>query len=403
MSNIVCMTSGLRGLLNASFEVVSRLKRDGHRLTYACPHDVGELVRGQGIDYVQLPPTNFDPAPPPPGGRFLKRFTRSATAESRREAGVRALGMDDFRSVIEDLAPDLVLVDTEMYEYIFTLQAMGVPVLGLSPFFAQWPGLGLPPLALSATPADTDAVSRHLALRAEQIESVSRKYERTERRSVLLAYAESLGLDTKRLEQTGALMLFVDTQLPTLLLTARELDFPHAPPDNAHFVGPMVAMDRTDADVDAGDRERLDGVLSQDRTGPLLYCPLSTMNTSQGDFAQRLVACVAERPEWTLVVAGARDLDDSAPNVHAFGYLPQMRVLVHADLCITMAGMNTVHESLMAGVPMLAFPMHYDQPGVASRLAHRGLAHVGAAEDSADRMGARIERALADTDLSENV
>ena len=37
MAHILCMTTGLTGILNASFEVVRRLEKRGHRLTYACP------------------------------------------------------------------------------------------------------------------------------------------------------------------------------------------------------------------------------------------------------------------------------------------------------------------------------------------------------------------------------
>lgn len=392
------MTSGLRGLLNASFEVVARLARDGHRVTYACPHDVGDLVRAQGIDYVQLPPANFDPAPKPPGGRLLSRFTGRATAAARRQAGIDALGMTAFRTEIEALAPDLVLIDTEMYEHIFTLSAMEVPVLGLTPFFAQWPDRGLPPLAMSATPDDTDAIARYRKERAAQIEAISRRHEYTERRSVLLAYAESLGYPTQALEQAGALTLFVDTQLPTLLLTARELDFAHEPPANAHYVGPMVATDRVEDASDA-DAQRLEVVLGSERSGPLLYCPLTTMAVSDDGFAQRLIEAIATRPEWTLLLAGAKGLSPGAPNVHSFGYLPQTRVLPHADLCITMAGMNTVHESLLAGIRLLAYPANHDQPGVASRLLAGGVAHVGDPEAPPAAIVEQIDHALGDPAL----
>jgi zeaxanthin glucosyltransferase len=47
---------------------------------------------------------------------------------------------------------------------------------------------------------------------------------------------------------------------------------------------------------------------------------------------------------------------------------PQLELLRRAALCVTHAGLNTVLESLAKGVPMVAIPVGYDQPGVARGL-----------------------------------
>ena len=52
---------------------------------------------------------------------------------------------------------------------------------------------------------------------------------------------------------------------------------------------------------------------------------------------------------------------------------PQIELLKGASLCITHAGLNTTLESLGQGVPMVAIPIGYDQPGVAARIAHHGV------------------------------
>jgi zeaxanthin glucosyltransferase len=48
-------------------------------------------------------------------------------------------------------------------------------------------------------------------------------------------------------------------------------------------------------------------------------------------------------------------------------------LLKRAALCITHAGLNTALESLAQGVPMVAIPIGYDQPGVAARIAHHSV------------------------------
>jgi zeaxanthin glucosyltransferase len=44
-------------------------------------------------------------------------------------------------------------------------------------------------------------------------------------------------------------------------------------------------------------------------------------------------------------------------------------LLKRTSVCITHAGLNTVLESLAQGVPQVAIPITFDQPGVATRIA----------------------------------
>ena len=59
MQHIAVITSGLVGITNASFKLVSKLKAEGYRVTYLCPIDIKDKVEAQGIDYIQLPEINF--------------------------------------------------------------------------------------------------------------------------------------------------------------------------------------------------------------------------------------------------------------------------------------------------------------------------------------------------------
>jgi zeaxanthin glucosyltransferase len=52
---------------------------------------------------------------------------------------------------------------------------------------------------------------------------------------------------------------------------------------------------------------------------------------------------------------------------------PQIDLLKRAALCITHAGLNTALEALAQGVPMVAIPVGFDQPGVAARIAYHGV------------------------------
>jgi len=54
-------------------------------------------------------------------------------------------------------------------------------------------------------------------------------------------------------------------------------------------------------------------------------------------------------------------------------FAPQRAALARAAAVITHAGLNTVLDALEAGVPMLALPIAFDQPGVAARIEHAGV------------------------------
>lgn len=70
---------------------------------------------------------------------------------------------------------------------------------------------------------------------------------------------------------------------------------------------------------------------------------------------------------------GPDDLGTLPVNTIVVRTAPQLALLKRLALCITHAGLNTVLESLAQGVPMMAIPNCYDQPGVAARIAYHGV------------------------------
>ena len=54
------------------------------------------------------------------------------------------------------------------------------------------------------------------------------------------------------------------------------------------------------------------------------------------------------------------------------GYAPQREILARASLTITHAGLNTVMQSLLFGVPLVALPITHDQPAIAARISRSG-------------------------------
>src|SRR5262249_31080385 len=91
-------------------------------------------------------------------------------------------------------------------------------------------------------------------------------------------------------------------------------------------------------------------------------------------------------------------------NVFAVRRAPQIELLKRAALCITHAGLNTALECLAHGVPMVAIPIAYDQPGIAVRIAHHGGGEFLDIENlSVERLQQLIEQVLQDPQYREKV
>jgi len=419
------MASGLRGILNASFEFVARLQRAGHTITYACPHDVGNYVRAQGISYRQLPPVNFSPAPPTPAvdpdfAGIRTRLEKWRTAATRREQGVQALRMDEFINFLDETRPDLILIDSELYEHIFAIHQTDYPIALITPWFSKWKARGLPPLQSDIIPGRGLRGSRAglefewLSARLSRWLSVKKTSLRcafTERRAVLRQYADAVSFPLETLEQFSWVTLFNDNRLPTLSLTAKELDFPHHPPNHFYYTGPMVSLSRKETDVSDADNERLQKVFSERKKNhrPLIYCWLTTMDDRGGEFIERVVAAVSPRSDWLLLLghggSPVKALDDLPANVYKFDYVPQIEVMQNADLCITLGGINTINESLTCGVPLLVYPTgSADQKGCAARVAFHGLGYLGdISKDAPADIARKIEMTLKDRKIRDRV
>ena len=75
------------------------------------------------------------------------------------------------------------------------------------------------------------------------------------------------------------------------------------------------------------------------------------------------------------------DLGPIPANTLVVRTAPQIELLKHAVLCITHAGLNTALEALAQGVPMVAIPIGFDQPGAAARIAHHGVGEFMEVDD----------------------
>jgi zeaxanthin glucosyltransferase len=107
---------------------------------------------------------------------------------------------------------------------------------------------------------------------------------------------------------------------------------------------------------------------------PLIYSSMGTIMNGRADVFGTIAAGVANHRGTQLVLSIGDRLDPKQigpvpSNAIIVNQAPQLELLKRASVCITHAGLNTVLESLAQGVPQVAIPVTFDQPGVATRIA----------------------------------
>lgn len=110
---------------------------------------------------------------------------------------------------------------------------------------------------------------------------------------------------------------------------------------------------------------------------PFVYASLGTVQGHRIRILRKIAAACRQVGAQVLICHAGGLSAAEADSLNATwvrDFVPQEAVLDRADLCITHAGLNTAMEALSRGVPMLALPIAFDQPGVAARLVHHGVA-----------------------------
>jgi zeaxanthin glucosyltransferase len=141
---------------------------------------------------------------------------------------------------------------------------------------------------------------------------------------------------------------------------------------------------------------------------PLIYASMGTILNGQVDVFRTIVAGVAKNKNLQLVLSIGDQVDPKQigpvpNNAIIVKRAPQLELLKQATVCITHAGLNTALESLAQGVPQLAIPITYDQPGVAARIAHKKTGVVTSLDKlTADHLASLLNKVLTDPTYREN-
>jgi zeaxanthin glucosyltransferase len=191
-----------------------------------------------------------------------------------------------------------------------------------------------------------------------------------------------------------------DSQLAQISQLPAGFDFPNRNlPSCFHYTGPF--FDGT------GRRETTFPWSRLDSSRPLVFVSMGTLQNGVERVFRVVAQACAKFPVQTVISLGggmSPEVFGELPgNPIVVSYAPQLDLLGRAALTIFHGGLNTALESLAQGVPMIAIPVTFDQPGVGARLVWTGTGRmIPIRELTADRLIIEIGEILTNAQYRTN-
>jgi MGT family glycosyltransferase len=151
-----------------------------------------------------------------------------------------------------------------------------------------------------------------------------------------------------------------------LYLFPDALDYPRETP-----LGPT--WHRLDSTVRVGEKPfDVQSVLPGD--GKVIYLSMGSLGCNDLGLMQRLIDALDKTPHRVIVSMGPlKDQMKLGERMWGDEFLPQPSILPQCDLLLTHGGNNTVSEGFYFGLPMIIFPLFWDQYDNAQRVDEMGF------------------------------
>jgi zeaxanthin glucosyltransferase len=353
----------LSGHLNPMTALARKLQSRGHEIVFIGVPDVEPFAQAAGLDFVPYAEKEY------PFGAATDAWGQVATMHGLEVAeytcreiipGLIQAGLDYLPAKIVETGVEALVFDTICFFLEMIPISMGMPYVHIwNIHHADFSGKT--PMCFTSFPYETTPEA--LARNAVVLEVAARIWSPMV--EVAKPYAAKLGLEVNWADPVP-----MPSKLAIITQTPKEFDFPENPwPEQFVYAGPFH---------DDRGREPVDFPWEKLTGDPLIYASLGTLVNGLPQIYRSILGAVEKLPHVQVVLSVGKKLNldelGSIPsNVIVVRTAPQIELLKRAALCITHAGVNTALESLGQGVPMVAIPIAYDQPGVAVRIAYHGV------------------------------
>ncbi len=357
-AHIAFMNIPGHGHVNPGLGLVSALVERGHRVTYAVPKSFAPQVVEAGaehVGYASLLPT----------GEKGDEWTDDMVEASNMFLDEAIQVVPQLDAAYEGDRPDLVVHD---------IGAQHAPVLA-----EKW---GVPSVSMSPTHLPFEGVEEVFGI-DEEAPGMAEFRDRF--RAFLDSYGSALTYES---------MMTPSRSLATIPRSFQY--YADRVQGDVTFVGPMLTERAFQGDWQP----------PQDRR--VLLVSLGSAYTNHPEFFRNCVRAFADSGWHVVLVVGKHvDPDEIEPvpsTVEVHRWVPQLRILTHADAFITHSGMGGTMEAMYCGVPQIGVGWVSEQFANAARVEELGLGkHVPLPEATPEALREALEYVSSDVDVQRRV
>lgn len=343
MARVLFINAGSEGHINPTIGVVEELISRGEEVVYYCIEAYRERLEKVGATV-----RTFD------GDKFVKAFISGG----RRYVHERINGLLLTSEII--IPSVLQQIKGESFDYLIhdsmfgcgriLAQILKLPAINSCTSFAQ-------------SGDSFHQMLKHLSntIPEEELQPINEQYHRL----------TSDIMEKYKVEIHSPYEVFCNPAPLTLVYTTREFQ-PSGEDFNEtyKFVGPSITP--------RIQKEHFD--LSSIRDKNPIYISLGTVFNQAMDFYKLCFEALGNSEHTVVMSIGERtqssDLGEIPENFMVKNYVPQTDVLRYTKLFITHGGMNSTHEGLYYGVPLIVLPLSAEQPIIAAQVTNIGAGIV---------------------------
>ncbi|MEO5562063.1 MAG: nucleotide disphospho-sugar-binding domain-containing protein [Chitinophagaceae bacterium] len=358
MAKIVFIMDAEEGHLIASFGLAHSLKENGHSVIFLSIIDNQELIEEQGFEVYPLFENIYYKG-------YKKEYKRLAPAPGAPRIKTGALQDAYTRHINASMngALDKILstLNADLYIVSFFLQ-MDMLVMHYR--------YGINPVIFTSAFRDkgvTAAIECSTYLGNVSPDEIA----------AFIEFIENQGIDLASISQLTAPF----NSFAEIMVCPQEFDIgDQATGANVYYIGPSIRKVSQEQDIFSlyqvpADKKIIYGSLGSQlvrygETCKIIFEKIITAMTSDELGDLHLVLSVGA--EFDI-----ESLDKIPSNVSVVRWVPQIDVLKVAAAAIIHGGLGSVKECIYFGVPMIVFPLGFDQPANAKRVAYHKLGIAG--------------------------
>jgi zeaxanthin glucosyltransferase len=423
MKTVVFLMYHGMGHFHACFKMARMLGKE-HDVVFAGVEYFENYMKGQGFIYYPLKSLPF-------GMGFEKWLNEQKKSKhlyfdilkDRWRNQVYQDREAELLQLMYDVEPDYLFIDSNqstdfiiLYKYLKTQKTKVAFIQTMLPTTVQ---KNYPPLNSLALPNEKAEIKKAID-----------KFKWTRLKKLFIQKLQFLGMDDlaiikrniwknripkKYLSKQTAIVGFPLSNIDEFVTAPVEFDFPNGKNTKQHYIGFMLEPSRIEISdleyfkIDEEIRKKI-----KQTQAKLIYCSFGSVKltdtSSINSFLEKLNSAVQQK-NWIVIVSihathHLQKNQNHSGNLYFLKAAPQLEILQRADVFITHGGLNSIKESIYAGVPMLMYPLHdsTDHMGNSSRVVYHKLGLRGnIAHDSEAEIISKIDTLLNSYEYKKNI